>query len=146
MAMLKKQIEAILSPWNLATIQMSLQIQRRLDKMGISWDDVAKYIEAEKEKRQSHLDVKTFLFSGVTCPSCKGFMQLYVVNTQPNNMIGGDHKSQWYCSKCDVSIFQLNSAREEIERVSKRGEVLPKESAYSKIIHTTQRKHKRRKH
>ena len=48
----------------------------------------------------------------VRCKICGKGMGLGPVNTMPGDQIGGDWKSQWYCTNCDESIFNMETVQE----------------------------------
>ena len=49
------------------------------------------------------------------CPSCNDPMKIGPINNTPGNQIGGDWKSQWYCGKCDESVFDLRTVNQITE-------------------------------
>jgi len=54
------------------------------------------------------------------CTDCGGVMKLHPVNTLPGNQVGGSHKSQWWCPKCDISFYNPQSVEDlvaEMQRV-----------------------------
>jgi hypothetical protein len=46
------------------------------------------------------------------CDECGGAMNLFEVNSNPRDQVGGDYKTQWWCGYCDNSIYMTETISE----------------------------------
>jgi hypothetical protein len=53
------------------------------------------------------------------CPNCGYGMNLWAVNTEPYNQLGGSAKSMWYCDNCEYDILSDKTFEEESETTIK---------------------------
>lgn len=54
------------------------------------------------------------------CPACQTKMDLFPVNTNKMDQVGGKWKSQWKCSHCEYEQFSINRPEVEFENQIKR--------------------------
>ena len=58
-------------------------------------------------------------FKRPKCPECGAGFRLAPVNTGPRDQVGGDYHSQWYCTKCNNSVFNKETVQEILEQLAK---------------------------
>lgn len=111
-----------LEAFKLRDLQNVLIILRLADRYRLSRAELQRGIRdfLTKSKRGTVLP-KERIVRGISCMQCRNQMWLYPVNTTPGNQVGGDYKSQWWCSACDTSIFNTISVEEEAARLSTQG-------------------------
>lgn len=103
--------DKILEAFSFASIQDCKNIKFVLDEHGISWDEFLDWV-SEKARRLKEQQVLTRVRR--PCPDCKRPMRLATVNSNMADQVGGDYKSQWYCS-CGKDIFSKLTLQEELK-------------------------------
>lgn len=98
-------IDTLLSPWKIGTVEMALQINDKLIRNNKSWEEVRASLHYHKKKREV----------SKTCSQCSNIM---VLSQDLDNKVG----CYWTCRKCRYSFYvnkpyyeEVNSLLEEQE-------------------------------
>jgi len=118
------EIEKVLAPWTRGRIQDAYLIAMKLRRFNKSWEEVDKFLRTQARMKNRGQDI---VYHGLPCvrEGCDKRMIIFEVNSRPNNQIGGNYKSMWYCmdSSCNATYASELTVREEMERVQSLLEV-----------------------
>lgn len=117
-----KNIEEILIPFGFSfgILQDINTLLRLLEKNKISSSDFTKYIrdikkenfKVAEDSRQKMIEAeKEWITVVPKCPNCNNILSLMPVNTVAANQTGDDHKSLWYCTKCDYERYNNETVK-----------------------------------
>lgn len=108
-------MEKLLAAYKIGDLQRILQLDKLLKQNGKTLDDIENYLKyVEKNPPKEALKLTNQL-----CPICSNNMLIYPVNDSKCRQVGGNYKSQWYCSSCGESILSERSVKEELENGNK---------------------------
>ncbi len=102
---MKKLTEA----WAFATLQELRTLYLHLKQHGRTMREFVSYVD---KAEQVTAVVKR-------CPQCNRVMDLYNVNSTPRDQVGGNWKSQWFCSHCGNSMYSENTPAVEWDLVQR---------------------------
>ena len=108
-------MEKLLQAWSIKTIQEAINISEYISRQGKTWEDVKQYVVVYNQRLGKKKETPVAPRPVKSCLYCKGNMFLFSVNDSKCRQVGGNYKSQWYCSNCGESILSERSVKEELE-------------------------------
>lgn len=114
-------MKKILAPWGLGLIQDARNLFRRMDREGISIDELEEFISEypkrmteifviEEAQRSEKVDLKNVRIKPLECPECGTRLMLNIISIPkgPNNLYG--HKTYVFCPN-ESCLYEFYSGK-----------------------------------
>lgn len=123
------EMETILQPFTLKTIQECLILYEHLEKHGKTLDDVRGFLE--RRPKVPKVRVASY-FTHRPCPKCGRPMRLYTVNTGVEDQVGKDpatgkpYRTMWFCGTscsgkgCWYEEYSTLTVEEQLEKLRRK--------------------------